>query len=531
MHLQHGQRDGPVEGDELDRLGAIGEGYFNALCLKAKLKCSTVFPDKTGKDFVVETSLQPATPERSLDKRPAPTQIIAQVKTILAKNSTVRISMSVAERLTKDTRPAIICVFRIGADDTIKSMAIIHLLDDQLASILKRMRRASTRGRVQPHKNSISIKVPNASWVEASKTELARTLMALPGAGMADYAKEKIRQLDELGFDQARFTMHFSVTTRSEDDLVEKFLGLSPLSADNVNLFENRFSIPLPVEDASGPGTLHFEPHHSLHGTLELKSTVTGTTVKTIASIAMIGPPILSEDNIRVSVQTPLGRFILGGGGWTYKCPDDFSLADHHTAKTWVDYLLFNGILARGRFRVTLFADDREPLAMEVDEPRRAFDKFDQYADLAGLVRKILSHADLEDVGFPIARARDESRQLSYLARVLETADGMFSVADDSEPPIELKSEKTAYVSALDLMGTWVGVFFPMTVNAEDVDGVRSLVGKQSSKAIIEKLNDAKLEASFERFREKYSSISGVTSIFVQAPGEFWSSKVAILID
>lgn len=223
--------------------------------------------------------------------------------------------------------------------------------------------------------------------------------------------------------------------------------------------------------------------------------------MKTIASITMIGPPILSEDNIRVSVQTPLGRFILGGGGWTYKCPDDFSLADHHTAKTWADYLLFNSILARGRFRVTLFADDREPLAMEVDEPPRAFDKFDQYANLAGLVRKILSHADLEDVGFPIARARDESRQLSYLARVLETADGMFSVVDDSEPPIELKSEKTAYVSALDLMGTWVGVFFPMTVNTEDVDGVRSLVGKQSSKAIIEKLNDTKLEASFERFR------------------------------
>jgi hypothetical protein len=112
MHLQHGQRDGPVEGDELDRIGAIGEVHFNALCLKAKLKCSIVFPDKTGKDFVVETSLQPATPERSLDKRPAPTQIIAQVKTILAKNSTVRISMSVAERLTKDTRPAIISRFQ-----------------------------------------------------------------------------------------------------------------------------------------------------------------------------------------------------------------------------------------------------------------------------------------------------------------------------------------------------------------------------------------------------------------------------------
>lgn len=225
--------------------------------------------------------------------------------------------------------------------------------------------------------------------------------------------------------------------------------------------------IPLPVEDASGPGTLHFEPHHSHHGTLELKSTVIEAVVKTTASIAMIGPPILSEDNIRLSAQTPLGRIILGGGRWTYMYPDNFSLTDHHTADAWEDYFLFNGILARGKFCFTLFANDREPLAMQVDEPPRGFDRFDQYANLAGLVRKILSHADLEDVRFPMARAHGESKQLSYLARVLETTDGMFSVVDDSEPPIELKSEKTAYVSALDLMGTWVGVFFPMTVTTK----------------------------------------------------------------
>lgn len=348
---------------------------------------------------------------------------------------------------------------------------------------------------------------------------------------MAAYAKEKMRQLDDIGFDQSRFTMHFSVTTSSEDDLADQFLGLSPLSADNVELFENRFSIPLPVEGASGPGVLYFEPLHTVRGTLELMSTVTGTIVTTTADMAMIGPPMLSEDNIRLSAQTPLGRIIIGGGGWTYKYPDNFAEADHHTAKTWEDYLQFNGILARGGFNVTLFADGRDPLSMEVDEPPRTFDKFEQFANLAGTVRRILSQADLEDLEFPMSRARAENRQLSYLARVLETTDGRFSVEDDSNPPINLKNEKSAYISALDLMGTWVGVFFPMTVSTEYVDGVRTLIGKQSSKAVIEKLNDAKLEASFDRFRDKYSSVSGATSNFVQGPGEFWSSKVAVVVD
>ena len=68
------------------------------------------------------------------------------------------------------------------------------------------------------------------------------------------------------------------------------------------------------------------------------------------------------------------------------KDPDDFSVTDHHTAKTWAECLLFNGILARGGFRITLVAEGRDPLTMEFDEAPRAFEKFDQYANLARMV-------------------------------------------------------------------------------------------------------------------------------------------------
>ncbi|WP_440410372.1 hypothetical protein [Neorhizobium petrolearium] len=99
-------------GDDLDRMGAKGENHLEKLCLDAGLKFSKVQPDKTGKDYIVEFDLEPPghTP---LDRRPPPLQIVVQVKTILAKNDSAKVSLSVAERLAKDTRPAIILIFKI----------------------------------------------------------------------------------------------------------------------------------------------------------------------------------------------------------------------------------------------------------------------------------------------------------------------------------------------------------------------------------------------------------------------------------
>jgi hypothetical protein len=518
-----------VIGDELDRIGQLGEVHFTDLCLKAKLKCSKVEPDKTGKDFVVETALGSASPTKPLDMRPPPIQIVVQVKTILAKNHTVRISLSVAERLAKDLRPTIICIFRIAQDDSINEMTFLHLVDEELAHLLKGLRRASSKGTVNPHEKTISLKVPANAWVESSPSDFCRLMAALPGGNMITYAQEKHRQLEELGFDDSRYSMRFSLNVASQDELIDGFLGLSPLSAEQVTIFERRFKIPLPIESGSGSGVMHFTPEHKIRGSLELRSHKSDERVKVTANLAMIGPPVVSEENIAISSETVLGRIIMGNGRWTYRFPEDFNEDNLHTATVWGDYFRFQTILSGGAFDITLEAEGNAPLKMSVDEPRDTSDAFERYAAFVDKLRIIVSAIGQEDLKFPISIAREQSRQLVCLARMLEATDTRFVVPDDLDPPLDLADDKSAYVSAVNVLGVWVGVFFPMIVTTREVSGVREIFGRQSTQAILERLDQCRLQENFERFRNKYETISGVNSIFVQMPGQFTSDTVTVL--
>lgn len=518
-----------IIGEELDRIGTLGEIHFAKLSANAKLKCSEVRPDKTGKDFIVEKSLAPGSPTRPLDKRPPPLQVVAQVKTILAKNRTASISLSVAERLAKDLRPSVVCVFRIHEDDSILQMAFIHLLDDHLARVLESLRRASGRGRVAPHKKTMSFNVPSDAWVDASAVEFSRIVEGLPGESMSSYAEKKRLQLDQLGFDSSRLTMKFTLNVSSEDELANAFIGLHPVEASQVNMFETRFSIQLPLEDVSGRGTLHFSPEHETPAKLEVLSGDDDGHVAIDANLAMIGPPFVSEANIMFSAQTALGSVIMGGGRWTYRYPHGLSDESPHTAAFWLEYFRLHTILSTGQFTVILTADGRPPLPMAVDDPGSRDKAAASYVRLFEKIGAVLTAVNMDEHPFPLRLARKDSHELLFLRRAIDKADGHFSVQDDFDPPLKLSDDKSAYVSAVNVLGIWIGIYFPMRLTTRSVESGREIVGRQFSPAVLEALNPLKLENHFERFREKCLSLDGATSVFVQMPGDFAGDAVQLL--
>jgi hypothetical protein len=69
-------------GYESDRIGRLGELEFARLCEIAKLSCSKVEPDRTGKDFIIEFPPPPLAIGESYDRRHAPRQFAVQVKTM-----------------------------------------------------------------------------------------------------------------------------------------------------------------------------------------------------------------------------------------------------------------------------------------------------------------------------------------------------------------------------------------------------------------------------------------------------------------
>lgn len=105
----------PVGGAENDRIGRLGEIEFFRLCELAKLSCSKVEPDRTGKDFIVEFPPLALAMGQSFERRDAPRQFAVQVKTIKAQTRSATLTLSVAERLARDLWPTLVCAAASGA--------------------------------------------------------------------------------------------------------------------------------------------------------------------------------------------------------------------------------------------------------------------------------------------------------------------------------------------------------------------------------------------------------------------------------
>ena len=128
-----------------DIIGDLGELKFSELCRAAGLDVAQPVPDRTGKDRIVEWP--PLTPKggMSFDTRPAPLACIVQVKSIAAHKSRISISLTAAERLARDPRPAFIIVPRVGENRIVQDMHVIHLRGSLIGHLLKRLRLASLR--------------------------------------------------------------------------------------------------------------------------------------------------------------------------------------------------------------------------------------------------------------------------------------------------------------------------------------------------------------------------------------------------
>src|SRR5690606_15774368 len=73
-----------------------------------------------------------------------------------ARRGRVSLTLSAIERLAKDPRPAVVIVFRLGPNgDPIRGHAI-HLLNDQLALVLRRLREAQQKDMRRINRASVS---------------------------------------------------------------------------------------------------------------------------------------------------------------------------------------------------------------------------------------------------------------------------------------------------------------------------------------------------------------------------------------
>jgi hypothetical protein len=141
---------------ESEQIGLIGEQQFQLLCAQAGLVCNKSTVDVMGWDFIVEFPANHFGSAISLDQRQAKAVRVQLKSTLGRTQSRVRLSLSSVDRLAKDAHPSVVIVFRISPEGKLQSGYLVHLIGDELAKVLKRLRLAEANETYDINKADIS---------------------------------------------------------------------------------------------------------------------------------------------------------------------------------------------------------------------------------------------------------------------------------------------------------------------------------------------------------------------------------------
>lgn len=354
-----------------DELGEAGESNLKLLCDKAGLVCNKSTRDVTGWDFIVEFPMPECGSDVALDRR-STTECRIQLKSTLGGgDSRISLRLSSVEFLAKNVGPALIVAFLLHSNGDGIAGYIIHVIGENLARVLKRLRSAQASDTLAINRAKITFDYRKMGTLfEFTPEGLRDALASACGNDPARYANEKQRQLTELGYENGRFQANALIWVDGPEHLKNILLGLTPIKPKQLQVFDCRFGIQIPYRGTSFEGVeeLTLNPPHlgpcqvSIRGPVLAPSTI-------FAADAFIGPPIseiggppllIRNSDFAITLQPPRVEFSTLG---------DFNTATRPLQR-WIDLLRALVYLGSGQACITISAFDRfSAISLPVDQP------------------------------------------------------------------------------------------------------------------------------------------------------------------
>lgn len=305
-----------------DRLGAKGEARFKELCEDAGLIANKAGRDMMGWDYLVEGPLK-ENDGLPLDKRAQGLVCRVQIKTIWAReDGRISLSLSACELLAKSVDPALICAFVVNDDLEFLSATMIHIIDDKLARVLKRLRTVSTEidGKGL-NEREITFGAEDAG--EAFKltgADLRRRLSEICGSDAKAYREKKERQLDELGYEEhGRYELKTTLRATSQEEIVDFFLGKRPIALVDAQSSDRRFGMSVPTDQISieegARATIQLFPVDKIECRIRVRPTETKGPPAVFKGFVDAVPRSVPDEHQKMVFRTALFRIEISGKG------------------------------------------------------------------------------------------------------------------------------------------------------------------------------------------------------------------------
>lgn len=507
-----------------DHIGRIGERAFDLLVERVGLLAGRIDPDCLGIDRLIEFEPSHCNGAVSYDLRPVPIGCNVQIKTINRSKNRAKLTLSVAERLAGNLRPAFICILRVGDDGELFDMYFVHLMDDNLAKILKRLREISVN-RLQKKLNKATTSFSISDWqkVDSSPSALREAIVQFVGNDMHAYAARKANQRKTLGFKESgRLTVNISFAAMPVADLVDGFLGLRPLAVSRFETLEERFDIKLPFGPLfreSAAGFVEFTSTSGAPGTLTISDPDAGDSVSVKCSWNT--PPInkIPIEYFKILARSRFADVIFRDQAFDFTTKDKINFDEPMLISDWLLAFKILDLVTRPRCTFTLVNDQTGHQIS--GESKSDVDQKTTFIRSAQLLLKktheIREYAEALDVPMSlrsICRCGDEIERIhNYIFQTSKLSHLGFKMEDPGFP-IDIP-RLILYVGLLELGNELYGYALRTRMICEKFENILEWRSTEIVPLAMESIKDQ--AGDYERFRRKMGRISGIDMCFSHA--------------
>lgn len=409
-----------------DHLGEKGEGRFREICIDAMLFPNKSYYDRTGWDFVIDWQHLPGS--WTLDNRPTPISCMVQTKTVWAETKSITFLVSSLERLAKDLRPSFVFVLKVNNQLEFVGGHIIHIEGDFLEHVLRKLREVQI---VEQKPNDVTISISLEKWAQPHAiigSDFRTYVEAVTGGAMSDYATRKQQQLVNLGYENGRLHIKAKVDAASIDELADAFLGLKPIKVSDVQRFDMRFDMPVPIKSIPGKTVaMEFTPDPFDTGDVILSGSITQPAARFKIEMYRVALDMLPGEHTRILLRSKLFRLMLiieepeegeRRSRLQFSPEIDYLISARLPAATWRNFFRMMGWIASGQLTIEIDSKHMaEPISGAIDlppAPERAA-QWEQMANLAEAAHLIFERVDGPGTGLK-------------LEDLIQAAEGIFSL-------------------------------------------------------------------------------------------------------
>jgi hypothetical protein len=376
-----------------------------------------------GWDVLVEFRFPDETSGQPLDSRPKPLVCRVQVKTIWWDNDSAKAPLQALEMLAKAPEPAFICIMKMAHDCNPTELFLIHLIDHQLAKVLKRLRVERARG--STHLKGKTMKFSRTAMgrpIAPTGAAVKAALETAIGSDLSGYIDRKRDQLRSLGYESGSHRAKFEMTVDGHRQLVDVFLGLRPATVKHLRHFENRFNIELPMERLNAErAELHVDPKPKADCEIVFRPAGGGRPARFPGKLYTALLPGMAIEHLGYRVDTESFEFIGRWAEGTLNSKQGIEL----TPQAWGAFHRGLKILSQHHATVEVIVESKTPLRMTVGG---GFDGDPEYHDdmehLCGDVAKVLDLCGGRDMRFRSEAIFDARAHVWPLLALFDPAPG-----------------------------------------------------------------------------------------------------------